>query len=65
LVFPHGDTAGSLVHEGSAVTRGIKYVVRSDVLYETKRSLPRRSKADEERGGVSSGQRVKKKKIRR
>jgi len=24
LCFPHGDTAGSLVHEGSAVTSGMK-----------------------------------------
>ncbi len=33
LVFPHGGTMGSLVHEGSAVTKGVKYVVRTDVLY--------------------------------
>ena len=33
LCFPHGDTAGSLVHEGSAVTAGTKYIIRSDVLY--------------------------------
>jgi hypothetical protein len=33
LVFPHGDTAGALVHEGSAVTKGAKYVVRTEVLY--------------------------------
>lgn len=36
LCFPHGDTAGSLLHEGSAVLRGAKYVIRTDVLY----SLP-------------------------
>jgi pentatricopeptide repeat protein len=35
LVFPHGDTPGSLVHEGSAVARGLKYVARSDVLFKT------------------------------
>jgi pentatricopeptide repeat protein len=35
LVFPHGDTPGSLVHEGAAVARGLKYVARSDVLYKT------------------------------
>lgn len=35
LVFPHGDTNGSLVHEGSPVTRGAKYVVRTEVLYKT------------------------------
>jgi 2OG-Fe(II) oxygenase superfamily len=36
LCFPHGqgvDNVG-LVHEGSAVTKGTKYVMRSDVLYE-------------------------------
>jgi len=33
LVFPHGDAAGALVHEGSPVTSGAKYVVRSEVLY--------------------------------
>jgi len=30
--FPQGNTA-SLIHEGSAVTKGTKYVVRTDVLY--------------------------------
>ena len=38
LVFPHGGSMGSLVHEGSAVTRGAKYVIRSDVLYMTERT---------------------------
>lgn len=33
LCFPHGDTMGSLVHEGSMVTQGTKYIVRTDVLY--------------------------------
>ena len=32
LCFPQGNTA-SLLHEGSAVTRGVKYVIRTDVLY--------------------------------
>lgn len=32
LVFPQGNLA-SLIHEGSEVTKGMKYVVRSDVLY--------------------------------
>ena len=31
-VFPQGNTA-SLIHEGSQVTKGTKYVVRTDVLY--------------------------------
>eukprot|EP01041_Mallomonas_annulata_P008400 gene8400-17317_t len=33
LCFPHGDAIGSLAHEGSAVSQGVKYVVRTDVLY--------------------------------
>lgn len=33
LCFPHGDSPASLVHEGSAVATGVKYVARSDVLY--------------------------------
>ena len=34
LCFPHGEGAGSLVHEGSAVAPGgAKYIVRTDVLY--------------------------------
>ena len=32
LVFPQGNIA-SLVHEGSKVDRGVKYVVRTDVIY--------------------------------
>lgn len=35
LCFPHGDTAGSLLHEGSAVgADGGKLVIRTDLLYE-------------------------------
>lgn len=33
LVFPQGNTA-SLLHEGSAVTMGTKYVIRTDVVYK-------------------------------
>jgi len=37
LCFPHGEGAGSLVHEGSAVDAGgAKYIIRSDVLYATR-----------------------------
>jgi hypothetical protein len=35
LVFSQGNTA-SLLHEGSAVTQGHKFVIRTDVLYQTK-----------------------------
>ncbi|GAA5911626.1 hypothetical protein JCM6882_008057 [Rhodosporidiobolus microsporus] len=35
LVFPHGDSVGSLLHEGSPVgAGGAKYVIRTEVLYE-------------------------------
>jgi len=34
LCFPHGEAAGSLLHEGSPVLQGAKYIVRADVLYE-------------------------------
>ncbi|KAI5800396.1 hypothetical protein DFH27DRAFT_81264 [Peziza echinospora] len=38
VVFPHGDTAGSLVHEGSGVKgqdgTTAKYIIRTDVIYE-------------------------------
>ncbi|KDR79257.1 hypothetical protein GALMADRAFT_223491 [Galerina marginata CBS 339.88] len=33
-VFPHGKALGSLLHEGSGVTEGAKYVIRTEVLYE-------------------------------
>lgn len=34
LVFPHGDAEGSLVHEGSPVVSGCKYIIRTDVVYD-------------------------------
>ncbi|KIM43787.1 hypothetical protein M413DRAFT_443685 [Hebeloma cylindrosporum] len=37
-VFPHGKASGSLLHEGSGVTRGAKYVIRTEVLYEVDKS---------------------------
>jgi hypothetical protein len=37
-LFPHGETEGSLLHEGTGVRRGskpsAKYVIRTDVLYD-------------------------------
>jgi 2OG-Fe(II) oxygenase superfamily len=46
LCFPHGPGVEhvGLVHEGSAVSKGTKYVLRTDVLYEKSRSslLPER-----------------------
>jgi hypothetical protein len=35
LCFPHGENLGSIVHEGSATTSGVKYIIRTDVLYKT------------------------------
>lgn len=37
LVFPHGSTEGSLLHEGSGVMEGAKWVIRTEVLYEVER----------------------------
>jgi hypothetical protein len=40
LCFPHGAAKGSLVHEGSAVREGVKYIIRTDVLYMTDATHP-------------------------
>ncbi|PPQ65025.1 hypothetical protein CVT24_008173 [Panaeolus cyanescens] len=45
-VFPHGAARGSLLHEGSGVGVGAKYVVRTEVLYEVR---------EEERVNVGNG----------
>jgi hypothetical protein len=37
--FPHGDSKTSLLHEGSNVTEGSKYILRSEVLYKLPKSL--------------------------
>lgn len=33
-VFPHGEARGALLHEGTGVVEGAKYVVRTDVEYD-------------------------------
>lgn len=33
-VFPHGDTRGALLHEGTGVRKGAKYIIRTDVEYD-------------------------------
>jgi hypothetical protein len=33
-VFPHGETRGALLHEGTGVRMGAKYVIRTDVEYD-------------------------------
>ncbi|KAF2427516.1 prolyl 4-hydroxylase [Tothia fuscella] len=33
-VFPHGEATGALLHEGTGVTRGAKYIIRTDVEYD-------------------------------
>ncbi|RDB16632.1 hypothetical protein Hypma_002847 [Hypsizygus marmoreus] len=37
-VFPHGAARGSLLHEGSGVKVGAKYVIRTEILYEVDKS---------------------------
>lgn len=33
-VFPHGDARGALLHEGTGVRKGAKYIIRSDIEYD-------------------------------
>ncbi|KAI6784008.1 uncharacterized protein J7T54_004554 [Emericellopsis cladophorae] len=33
-IFPHGETKGALLHEGTGVRKGAKYIIRSDVEYD-------------------------------
>lgn len=37
-VFNHGDTGVPLLHEGSSVTKGAKYLLRTEVLYASARA---------------------------
>lgn len=38
-VFPHGEAKGALLHEGTGVTEGAKYVIRTDVEYDVKATM--------------------------
>lgn len=33
-LFPHGDAKGALLHEGTGVRKGAKYIIRTDVEYD-------------------------------
>ncbi|GAB7341321.1 hypothetical protein MBLNU457_7590t1 [Dothideomycetes sp. NU457] len=33
-VFPHGEAQGALLHEGTGVTKGAKYIIRTDVEFD-------------------------------
>lgn len=33
-VFPHGETNGALLHEGTSVKKGAKYIIRTDIEYD-------------------------------
>ena len=35
-IFPHGESNGALLHEGTGVRKGAKYIVRSDIEYDVK-----------------------------
>ncbi|KAJ3067647.1 hypothetical protein HDU98_009143 [Podochytrium sp. JEL0797] len=39
MVFPHGSVKGNLLHEGSGVLEGVKYIARTEVLYRTKEAF--------------------------
>jgi hypothetical protein len=38
-VFPHGDARGALLHEGTGVRRGAKYVIRTEVEYDVEATV--------------------------
>ncbi|KAJ6115337.1 prolyl 4-hydroxylase [Penicillium sp. IBT 16267x] len=35
-IFPHGEANGALLHEGTGVRKGAKYIIRTDVEYDVK-----------------------------
>jgi len=37
-VFPHGEAQGALLHEGTGVTKGAKYIIRTDVEFDVNAS---------------------------
>ncbi|UNI16529.1 hypothetical protein JDV02_002957 [Purpureocillium takamizusanense] len=37
-VFPHGETNGALLHEGTSVKKGAKYIIRTDIEYDVEPS---------------------------
>jgi hypothetical protein len=38
-IFPHGETKGALLHEGTSVRKGAKYIIRTDVEYDIEPSV--------------------------
>lgn len=39
-IFPHGESNGALLHEGTGVRNGAKYIIRTDVEYDVNPSNP-------------------------
>ncbi|KAI0429964.1 prolyl 4-hydroxylase [Xylaria sp. FL1042] len=39
-LFPHGDAKGALLHEGTGVRKGAKYIIRTDVEFDMNPSEP-------------------------
>ncbi|KAK2616415.1 hypothetical protein QQS21_000657 [Conoideocrella luteorostrata] len=37
-VFPHGESKGALLHEGTSVRKGAKYIIRTDIEYDVEPS---------------------------
>ncbi|KAG5984605.1 hypothetical protein E4U55_004047 [Claviceps digitariae] len=37
-VFPHGESKGALLHEGTSVRKGAKYIIRTDIEYDVQPS---------------------------
>lgn len=38
-IFPHGEAEGALLHEGTGVVEGAKYIIRTDVEYDVDRTV--------------------------